>query len=279
MHRRRREGADADRAVDGRRTPRRSTSGRSAVDRRACSAVAALSRRRSHAQMTADNGVETDVAELSGQPRDDQGRRRREVLDRQRGLSLQGRQPAARDEARGGRSARRRVLLRTPVRSVVIDRQRRARDRSRTAASYEADHVVVTAPPSTWNRIVFDPVLPLALAPQMGTQRQVPDRAEGAVLAAGRARPELADRRSRAPDLGRHRQQKGAGAGAGRVLRRQRAADTCRVWTAASADATTWRRSRRSTAASGQLRQGALHGLAVAIRGRRARTRSPRPAR
>ena len=32
----------------------------------------------------------------------------------------------------------------------------------------EADDVIVTAPPSVWNKIAFDPALPVALAPQMG---------------------------------------------------------------------------------------------------------------
>jgi monoamine oxidase len=33
----------------------------------------------------------------------------------------------------------------------------------------EADDVIVTAPPSVWNKIAFDPVLPGALAPQMAS--------------------------------------------------------------------------------------------------------------
>jgi monoamine oxidase len=32
----------------------------------------------------------------------------------------------------------------------------------------EAEHVILTAPPSVWNRIAIDPALPAALAPQMG---------------------------------------------------------------------------------------------------------------
>ena len=47
------------------------------------------------AQMTADNGMTDGLAELSRQPRHDQGRRRREVLDRDGGLSMRGRHPAA----------------------------------------------------------------------------------------------------------------------------------------------------------------------------------------
>ena len=55
-----------------------------------------------HTMMMADNGMVTAVAELSRQPRDGQRRRPREVLDRIRGLSLPGRQPAARAQVRRG---------------------------------------------------------------------------------------------------------------------------------------------------------------------------------
>jgi monoamine oxidase len=33
----------------------------------------------------------------------------------------------------------------------------------------DADHVILTAPPSVWNKIAFDPVLPAGLAPQMAS--------------------------------------------------------------------------------------------------------------
>lgn len=38
----------------------------------------------------------------------------------------------------------------------------------RADRAYEADHIVVTAPPSTWYRLSFDPLLPAGLRPQMG---------------------------------------------------------------------------------------------------------------
>ncbi len=59
-----------------------------------------------HTMMTADNGVVTGVAKLPRQPGDGERRRAREVLDGIRGLSMQGRQPAAGHEA-GGRHRRR----------------------------------------------------------------------------------------------------------------------------------------------------------------------------
>ena len=33
----------------------------------------------------------------------------------------------------------------------------------------EAEDVILTAPPTVWNKIAIDPVLPATLAPQMGT--------------------------------------------------------------------------------------------------------------
>ena len=61
-----------------------------------------------------------------------------------------------------------RILLRASVRRV------RTTDAGAeiTLASgrvLDAEHVVLTAPPSVWNRIAFDPVLPATLTPQMGS--------------------------------------------------------------------------------------------------------------
>jgi monoamine oxidase len=60
------------------------------------------------------------------------------------------------------------VLLRTPVRSVALS-DVGARVALANGKTLEAEHVLLTAPPSVWNRIAFDPLLPPALAPQMGT--------------------------------------------------------------------------------------------------------------
>jgi monoamine oxidase len=60
-----------------------------------------------------------------------------------------------------------RVMTRMPVTAVsVTDRGGRV-----TLASgkvLEAEHVILAAPPSVWNRIAFEPALPAMLAPQMG---------------------------------------------------------------------------------------------------------------
>src|SRR5688572_3653291 len=61
-----------------------------------------------------------------------------------------------------------RVLLRTPVRAVTTN-DKGVRVALANGKVLEGDHVILTAPPSTWNRIAFEPTLPASLAPQMAT--------------------------------------------------------------------------------------------------------------
>lgn len=61
-----------------------------------------------------------------------------------------------------------RVLLRTPVRSVNITDQI-GRVTLANGRVLEAEHVLLTATPTTWNRIAFEPLLPETLLPQMGS--------------------------------------------------------------------------------------------------------------
>lgn len=61
-----------------------------------------------------------------------------------------------------------RVLLATPVEAVSVG-DRSVSVRLANGRTLEADDVIVTAPPSVWNKIAFDPALPAALAPQMAT--------------------------------------------------------------------------------------------------------------
>jgi monoamine oxidase len=61
-----------------------------------------------------------------------------------------------------------RVLTRTIVRSIAVT-DRGARVTLGDGKVLEAEHVLLTAPPSVWNKIAMDPVLPPGLAPQMGT--------------------------------------------------------------------------------------------------------------
>ena len=60
------------------------------------------------------------------------------------------------------------VMLRTPVRSVATT-DSGARVTLANGKTLEADRVILTAPPSTWNRIAFEPALPPSLVPQMGS--------------------------------------------------------------------------------------------------------------
>jgi monoamine oxidase len=61
-----------------------------------------------------------------------------------------------------------RVLQRTPVRSIAVT-EKGATVTLASGKVLEAEDVILTAPPPTWNKIAIDPPLPPALAPQMGT--------------------------------------------------------------------------------------------------------------
>jgi monoamine oxidase len=60
------------------------------------------------------------------------------------------------------------VLMRTIVRTVAVT-EKGVRVTLADGKVLEGDHVILTAPPPTWNRIAFDPALPPSLQPQMGT--------------------------------------------------------------------------------------------------------------
>jgi monoamine oxidase len=61
-----------------------------------------------------------------------------------------------------------RVLTGTPV-EAVRETGRGVTVTLANGKQLEADDVIVTAPPSVWNKIAFEPALPVALVPQMGT--------------------------------------------------------------------------------------------------------------
>ena len=61
-----------------------------------------------------------------------------------------------------------RVMTRMPVTQVQVN-DTLARVTLASGRVLEAEHVLLTAPPSVWNRIAFDPLLPLTLMPQMGS--------------------------------------------------------------------------------------------------------------
>lgn len=60
-----------------------------------------------------------------------------------------------------------RIRLRTPVKRIEVT-DRRVTVTDAAGNSYEADDVVLAVPPSVWDKLVIEPKLPLALAPQMG---------------------------------------------------------------------------------------------------------------
>ena len=61
-----------------------------------------------------------------------------------------------------------RVLLGSPVEAIDV-KDRLVSVRLSSGRVLEAEDVIVTTPPSVWNKIAFDPPLPATLAPQMGT--------------------------------------------------------------------------------------------------------------
>jgi monoamine oxidase len=60
-----------------------------------------------------------------------------------------------------------RIKLKTPVARIEASDQTAAVV-DLTGTRYEADEVVLTAPPSTWKSIRFEPAIPIELRPQMG---------------------------------------------------------------------------------------------------------------
>jgi monoamine oxidase len=120
-----------------------------------------------HAEITADNGVETgwqsylgNLAMING------GGFEKYWSDSEVYRCKGGNQQLAKKLAAALGADK--VLLQTPVRTVTVT-DRGVRVTVANGKVFEADHVLLTAPPSTWNRMVFDPMLPMGLAPQMGS--------------------------------------------------------------------------------------------------------------
>jgi monoamine oxidase len=160
------------------------------------------------------------------------------------------------------------VLLRTPARSVAVGDQI-VRVTLANGRVLEADHVILTAPPTVWNRIGFDPLLPVTLTPQMGSNvkclialknrfwRQAelaPDS-----LTAPMVSPAGAPRSSRSPEARRPKP-----AATGRPPRASR---------------TTWRPSRRSIAISVRASSKPVSWTGPATPGRKAPIHFQRPVR
>lgn len=119
-----------------------------------------------HTMMMVDNGVITsaqsylgDLAMIQGG-----GGALRYWLESETHRCGGGNQQLARKFA--GAIGTAKLLTRTPVRAVAVT-DGLARVTLSGGKVLEADHVVLAAPPSVWNRIAFDPLLPATLAPQM----------------------------------------------------------------------------------------------------------------
>ena len=127
-----------------------------------------------------------------------------------------------------------RVLTRTPVRRIVLD-ERLARVTMGDGKVLEAEHVLLTAPPSVWNKIAIDPVLPPGLGPQMGTNIKYLMALKSAVWRRSELGPELL---SDGPvSLTWHATDGQKGAGEAMVaFSGGPAADACREWTATQRD-------------------------------------------
>lgn len=127
-----------------------------------------------------------------------------------------------------------RVVTRTPVRAIAIT-DRGARVTLGSGKVLEAEHVLLTAPPTVWNKIAIDPILPVALAPQMGTNVKYLMSLKSPVWRRSELGPELLSDGPVSMTWHATDGQKGAG----EVLTAFSggpAADTCREWGAAARD-------------------------------------------
>jgi monoamine oxidase len=127
-----------------------------------------------------------------------------------------------------------RVITRMPVRAIAVT-DRGARVTLGDGKVLEAEHVLLTAPPSVWNKIAIDPVLPPALAPQMGTNIKYLLSLKSAVWRRAELGPELL---SDGPvSLTWHATDGQKGPGEAMVaFSGGPPADICRAWTAAERD-------------------------------------------
>ena len=127
-----------------------------------------------------------------------------------------------------------RVITRMPVRAIALT-DRAARVTLGDGKVLEAEHVLLTAPPTVWNKIAIDPVLPASLAPQMGTNVKYLMALKSAVWRRTELAPEML---SDGPvSLTWHGTDAQKGAGEALVaFSGGPAADVCREWTAAQRD-------------------------------------------
>jgi len=128
-----------------------------------------------------------------------------------------------------------RVLTRMPVRSIAMS-DKIGRVTLANGKVLEAEHVLLTAPPSVWNKIAIDPVLPAALAPQMGTNIKYLLSLKSAVWRRSEMGPELLSDGPVSLTWHATDGQKGAGGEAMVAFSGGPPADICREWTAVQRD-------------------------------------------
>jgi monoamine oxidase len=127
-----------------------------------------------------------------------------------------------------------RVTTRMPVRAIAIT-DRVARVTLGDGKVLEAEHVLLTAPPTVWNKIAIDPVLPTSLLPQMGTNVKYLMSLKSAVWRRTELAPEMLSDGPVSMTWHGTDGQKGAGEGLV-AFSGGPAADQCREWTAAQRD-------------------------------------------
>lgn len=139
--------------------------------------------------MTADNGVVTEWQSYLANLAMVKGGGLERYWDESEVYRCQGgnQQLATKFAAAIGAS---KILLRTPVRSIAVG-DKTARVVLANGKTLEAEHVVLTAPPSVWNKIAIDPALPANLLPQMGTNVKCLIGVKGPFWRRGELAPEI----------------------------------------------------------------------------------------
>jgi monoamine oxidase len=127
-----------------------------------------------------------------------------------------------------------RVITRMPVRAISVG-DKVARVTLGDGKVLEAEHVLLTAPPSVWNKIAIDPVLPPGLAAQMGTNVKYLISLKSPVWRRSQLAPEMLTDGPVSMTWHGTDGQKGAGEGLV-AFSGGPAADTCREWTAGQRD-------------------------------------------
>ena len=127
-----------------------------------------------------------------------------------------------------------RVMTRMPVRAIAIG-ERGATVTLADGKVLEAEHVLLTAPPSVWNKIAIDPVLPPSLGTQIGTNVKYLMSLKSPVWRRAELAPELLSDGPVSMTWHGTEGQKGPGEGLV-AFSGGPAADICREWTPAQRD-------------------------------------------